>query len=552
MSKDLFLNPYEARQMNDIPFNYWGDQENGTYNNPILPADYSDPDIVRVNSDYFAVTSTFQLSPGLTVLHSTDLVNWTIIGGAVNNLTQISKRFNWDRMDGYGRGIWAPCITYNQHNKNYYIHFGTPDEGFFMVKTQHPFGEWSNVYELKRNDGSGFGPGWDDCGVLWDSNGQGYFICTNFSNNYQSWLFKISDDGYTLQDYGVSIHCSFDEYNREECMPEANKVFKANGFYYFLHNGCNIVDNRYVRKAWMLRSKNIYGTHLDGSAGSYEKTGRYEHIPYPIVEGFREPCQGNIIDAATSDGIKWYFFTHFGLCDADGRPCNLLPIVWKDGWPIISDGIKQGEMLWNNLQKPFPTSKKIIPQTSDDFNECKLSPQWMWNFQPRNSKWSLTERPGYLRLYAFKPLKSTQINTAGNTLLQRSYRNGSNDVTIKMDISKMEDGQYAGLLHCAGSLYSAIGVSMKGKKRFIVFLSKDSSITGNEISTEIEYIWFRAKWDFNCTNRFYFSTDGVNNIQFGQEYTLKAMDYRGDFIGIYNFNDLSDSGYVDVDYFKIM
>ncbi len=139
----------------------WGDNGDGTFNNPVLPADYSDPDIIRVGTDYYMITSTFQLAPGITVLHSTDLVNWEIINSAVRDISQISSRFNYDKMDSkaYGRGIWAPCITYTENTKTFYIHFGTPDEGFFMVKTQDIYGEWSDVYELKRPDGTGFGAG---------------------------------------------------------------------------------------------------------------------------------------------------------------------------------------------------------------------------------------------------------------------------------------------------------------------------------------------------------------------------------------------------------
>lgn len=133
----------------------WGDNGDGTYNNPVLEADYSDPDIIRVGDDYYLVTSTFQLSPGLTILHSTDLVNWKIINSAVKDITQISSSFNYTGMNKYGRGIWAPCLTYNEKNKTFYIHFGTPDEGFFMVKTQDIYGEWSELYQLKKPDGNG-------------------------------------------------------------------------------------------------------------------------------------------------------------------------------------------------------------------------------------------------------------------------------------------------------------------------------------------------------------------------------------------------------------
>ena len=241
----------------------WGDNGDGTYNNPILPADFSDPDILRVGNDYFLIASTFQLSPGLTVLHSSDLVNWKYIGAAVADITALGTRFAGDKCAGYVCGIWSPCLTYQPRTRTFYIHFGTPDEGMFMVKTKNIYGPWSRVYEVTKPDGAGFGDGWDDCGVLWDDDGQGYFLLTHFRGNYQGWLHKLADDGQTLQDAGVPFHHSFDSYSPLEGMPEANKIFKKDGIYYFLHNGCNFVGDDPIRKAWMMRSPYIYGAQPD-------------------------------------------------------------------------------------------------------------------------------------------------------------------------------------------------------------------------------------------------------------------------------------------------
>jgi beta-xylosidase len=529
----------------------WGDQGDGTYNNPVLAGDYSDPDIIRVGKDYFLISSTFQLSPGLVVLHSSDLINWTIINHAVRDLTQINPRFNWDNMDGYSRGIWAPCITYNKNNRTFFIHFGTPDEGFFMVKTTNPFGQWSDVYEVKKQDGSSFKFGWDDCTVLWDDDGQGYFIGTNFANNYKSWLFKLSEDGIMLQDDGVLVHCSNDEYDPLECVPEANKIFKRNGNYYFLHNGCYIIDGRHVRMAWIMKSSCIYGTHNDGSAGSFENPGKYEHIPFPIVEGYREPCQGNLIDAITPEGHKWYFFTHHGQNDVDGRPCSLLPIIWEDEWPLVMSEQSKGRMIWQDLKKPFPETARAVPDTSDDFDKSELGLQWMWNFQPRSDRWSLQERPGYLRLYAFKPLAADKIETAGNTLLQRNYRYEKNTAITKFDLSGMEEGQNSGMLHAAGSSFVSVGVSIEDGKRTIRFMTNEITEVICEMQPECNHIWFKSDWDFDYIHIFSYSFDGVNFAAAGGKTKLEGKDYRGDYIGFFNYNNKSDNGYVDIDYIHI-
>ncbi|GAB2560170.1 glycoside hydrolase family 43 protein [Gracilibacillus alcaliphilus] len=529
----------------------WGDLGDGTYNNPILPSDYSDPDIIRVGHDYFLITSTFQLSPGITVLYSNDLINWSIINHAVRDLTQIHARYNWDKMDGYSRGIWAPCITYNKKNQTYYIHFGTPDEGFFMVKTKDPFGQWSNIKKVEKIDGSNFQFGWDDCTVLWDDDGQGYFLGTNFSNNYQSWLFKLSDDGITLQDKGVMIHCTNDKYDVQEYFPEANKLFKRNGDYYFLHNGCYFVNKQPVRMAWMMKSSSIYGMHHNNSYGTYDNPGEYEHISYPIVEGYREPCQGNIVDAITEKGVKWYFFTHHGQNGPDGRPCSLLPIHWENGWPIVQSAKEKGRMIWNNLKKPFSKTLRKVPDRSDNFQSNKLSFQWLWNFQPRDSMWSLEERPGFIRLYAFKPFFKDKIETAGNTLLQRNYRYEKNTAIAKMDLSGLEDGQNTGMVQMAGSLYCGIGISKHIDSTYIKFFSNKKTYRICEINVKDNIILFKSDWNFQYLCNFSYSVDGVDFKELEEGIKLIGNDYMGSYIGFFNYNNKEEKGYVDIEYIAI-
>ncbi len=528
----------------------WGDRGDGTYNNPILAGDFSDPDIIRVGDDYFAVTSTMQLCPGLTVLHSTDLVNWEILGGAVGDLTEMHERYSYRIMKGYGCCIWAPCISYDRKNAMYYIHYGTPDDGIFAVKTSDPFSGWSSVCELKRRDGTPFGRGWDDCSVFWGDDGA-YIVATCFADGYKGYLYRLSDDGTTLLDDGVLIHSSHDEYAPEEYAPEANKLFFKDGYYYFFHNGCRNIEGHTVRMAWMMRSTCIYGTHADGSNGTYTSPGKYEHIPYPIVEGFREPCQGNFVDADTPAGKKWYFFTHHGSTRADGRPCSLLPVEWEDGWPVVSDGETKGKMIWQGLPKPFPDSPVKRPDCSDDFSSAVLDKKWMWSFTPREDMYSLTERAGFLRLHAFRPLEAGRLETAGNTLLERNYRYEQNIATARFELDGMKNGQNAGLLHAAGRAFRGIGVRLDGEELTLRLVSSEKDEQIAKLSPSIHEIYFRSVWNFDFVNSFYYSTDGESFIPVGDEVTLHGGDYRGDAIGFYCFNDICDEGYIDIDYIKI-
>jgi len=133
----------------------WGDQGNGTICNPVLPGDFSDIDVIRVGTDFYAITSTFQYSPGVAILHSKDLVNWEILSHVVNDVTTISPEMNWDRMNRYGTGIWAGSIRY--YKNKYWVYFGTPDEGFFMSSATNPAGPWSPLHGVLS------AKGWDDC-----------------------------------------------------------------------------------------------------------------------------------------------------------------------------------------------------------------------------------------------------------------------------------------------------------------------------------------------------------------------------------------------------
>lgn len=527
----------------------WGDNGDGTYNNPILPGDYSDPDVIRVDDDYFLITSTFQFVPGITVLHSTDMVNWKILGGAIKDLTQISEVYNYDRMERYGKIVWAPCITYNSQQEKFYIHFGDPDEGLFVLSTTKEGiwnNEWSDVQPVTRANGQPFGGGWNDCGVLWDDDGQGYLVANHFGGGYKGYLFKLSSDGTQVLDDGVVIHSSNDGLleGRGEGNPEAYKIFKKDGYYYFLHNA--VVNG--PRELFFLRAKSIYGDHEDGTPGTFENPGKYEHSQRGVVEnGYHEWCQGNIIDTPDGTGEKqWYFLTHHGSGQPGmGRIICLVPVEWgEDGFPAAKGHLEQ----WENIPKPIQESEVKRPQTSDDFNTAELGVQWMWSFQPKSDMWSLTERPGYLRMYAYQPIEENRLDRAGNSLVQRSYATEANIVKTKIDISGMTNGQNAGLQHCASDAYGAIGVKMEGDKKYICYYSGGNVSQVAEIPEGVKEVWFKSEWGVDMSSKFYYSFDGVDFVE-SYTYGLEWRSYRGDSVGFFNFNNQGESGYIDIDYF---
>lgn len=491
----------------------WGDQGDGTYRNPVLPGDYSDLDCIRVGSDYYAISSTFQYSPGMVILHSKDLVNWSIVGHAIDDVTQISPRFNWDKMSGYARGVWAGSIRY--HDGKFWIYFGTPDEGYFMTTAKDPAGPWEPLHPVMKEGG------WDDCCPFWDDNGQGYFVGTNFKNGYKTWLFKLSPDGRDIvPGSGIVIN--------EGAKREANKLLKINGYYYHLFSEVGPGG----RRVMMQRAKSITGPYTER-----------RQLNQPQSE-FHEPNQGGIVQTEKGD---WYFLTHHGGGDWEGRPASLVPVTWVDGWPILgkvgSDGI--GTMVWGG-EMPVKGLPAVVPQSSDDFNGPKLGLQWEWNYQPRKEMWSLTERPGFLRLHAFKPLRPDQLKAAGNTLTQRSMRAANSVATLALDAYGIGDGEAAGICHYSGG-NSTFGIRREGKVVAIESSVNGKFTKGPAITSS--KIWLRSTWGLDGLSRYSYSTDGKNFTTFGEPYQLTWGDYRGDRIGIFTYNNNGTDGYIDCDSF---
>jgi beta-xylosidase len=495
----------------------WGDQGDGTYVNPIIPGDLSDWDCIRVGADYYGITSTFGYSPGMAVLHSKDLVNWRTLGGAVNDLTRIGPALNWDQMDRYGRGVWAGAIRY--HAGRYWVYFNTPDEGFFMTSAPSPTGPWEPLHSMWRTSG------WNDVCPFWDDDGQGYLVTTHYADSYKIHLFRLSADGKSLVGPSTVIHQSPGS--------EASKLYKINGVYYHLFSEVKSEG----RVLMMNRGSSLYGPF---------ETRELLHVK---AWADREPNQGGLVQ--TPNGA-WYFVTHHGTGGHwEGRVLSLLPVTWVDGWPILgevgADGI--GNMVWTG-QVPaggtpgLPVDALPAVVTSDLFTDTRLRPQWEWHYQPRADHWSLTERPGYLRLKAFAPLAADNLTKVGNTLTQRVLRTaGGATVTVRFELAGLADGQHAGLCHYAAT-YAGLGVRRSGSTTTIAY-NAGGTLTYGPVITQ-GAVWLRTAWDVNGVSQFSYSLDGSAFTSFGGTYQLTWGGYRGDRVGLYTYNP-NGTGYVDVD-----
>jgi beta-xylosidase len=260
----------------------------------------------------------------------------------------------------------------------------------------------------------------------------------------------------------------------------------------------------------------------------------------------KEPNQGGLVQ--TEQG-GWYWFTHHGTGDYDGRCASLLPVTWIADWPIIgkvgADGI--GSMVWSG-KNPVVNAVKVTPQTSDEFDETNLPPQWEWNYQPRAEKWSLTERRGWLRLHAFPPLRPGDFFKAGNTLTQRIMGTGGGEVMTKLDVTGMADGQTAGL--CVfWKKFCTLGVRQENGVRKIELNNDGLKTAFSQLNSSTTNVWFKATIDNQGSSTFAWSLNGKNFTAMDGSFKFGWGNYRGTRIGVYSYNDEAVSGFVDVDWF---
>ena len=368
------------------------DLGNGMYKNPILYADYSDPDACRAGEDYFMIASSFCNAPGLPVLHSKDLVNWKVINYILPKVPE-------ERYDKpvHGCGVWAPAIRY--HDGTFFACFPMPDEGIYMSTTKDPFGTWSEPVNIRP------GAGWIDPCPFWDEDGRAYLVAGVAKSRigYKSVLHMIEmqPDGMGLIGDAKVV---FDGNLNEQETIEGPKLYKRNGWYYIFAPAGG------VKTGWqtVLRSRNIFGPY------EYRVVMRQGDTP---VNG---PHQGAWVDTVT--GEDW--FLHFQDVYAAGRIIHLQPMSWKEDWPIIGiakDGNDYGEPVLTyrkpNVGEAAKEAEICEPDASDDFTKNTLGLQWQWNANPKEDWYKLTSEG--LCLNAVKQEEKIKHGDYPNLLLQK-------------------------------------------------------------------------------------------------------------------------------------
>jgi len=262
------------------------------------------------------------------------------------------------------------------------------------------------------------------------------------------------------------------------------------------------------------------------------------------------PGQGGLVD--TPDG-RWFWIAQFNRYNSDGRTPCLLPVTWIEDWPVIGDEIKGefGKMIWQ-MSKPISSDKIVLPHQSDNFSSPELAPYWSWNHQPKPDSWSLTERKGYLRLYASPAIeRKDNFFKVSNVMNQRHMRSDTAIVTVKLDISGMVSGQIAGLSHFnGGKNYSFLAVSITdGRYKKIIYETNGKRMEGPILKSRQKVIYMRSRVGFDNRLTYQYSYDGKSFNDFGEAYTLISGNYRGDMIGLFTYSNMEETGYMDVDWF---
>ncbi|HEY6816780.1 MAG TPA: glycoside hydrolase 43 family protein [Croceibacterium sp.] len=502
--------------------------QQATYTNPILYADYSDPDLIRVGDEYFMVASSFHFSPGIPVLKSRDLVHWSIVGHVLPRLPfgplfdmpgphtlddTISRPTGGTK---YAGGVWAPSIRH--HDGKFFVYWATPDEGVFMATATDPAGPWSEAVHVIA------APGLEDPCPFWDDDGTAWLIHGRVGAGPLI-LHRMSADGKRSLDDGIVVA------EDKEKLPvlEGPKLYKRNGWYYI-----------FAPIGGVERGPQAVGRARD-IRGPYD----WRTVLEPGTTPIQGPHQGGWVE--TPSGQGW--FAHFNSTGAFGRIVHLQPLLWQgDNWPVVGKpvpGQNYGQPVASHAMPDTgnaPTTDRL--QDSDEFASAQLGLQWSWNHNPLDGAWSLAERPGWLRLEA-QPAQ--HLVTARNTLTQ-IMQGPRPSFTTRLDVARMAEGQRAGLT-LFGVRPSWIGVVREGGRNRIVLASEGVETVGPELAGQT--VELRAEVSESQSVRYSYSQDGSTFTPFGDPIWLARFSWwKGSRPALFSFTR-GASGTADFDWFRV-
>ncbi len=517
------------------------DNGNGTFTNPVINADYSDPDVCVVGDDYYLTASSFQCIPGLPILHSRDLVNWEIINYALpaelyEGDSRLIEQFNTPQ---HGNGVWAPSIRY--HEGTFYIYWGDPDNGVFMVKTENPAGRWSKPLCVIE------GKGLIDTCPLWDEDGRCYLVngWANSRSRFASVLTVREMNAEGTQPISNPV-IVFDGNGTENRTCEGPKFYKRDGWYWIMCPAGGVPTGFQLA----MRAKSPYGPYEHKIVLAQGKTA---------VNG---PHQGGWVH--TKYGEDW--FLHFQDKECYGRVVHLQPVDWSSGWPVMG---KKGEPVLT-YPKPKSIANTVVnPVESDEFDSPCIGKQWQWqaNYQ---ETFGMPTAFGTFRIFNFKhDTASPNLWDVPNMLLQKTPADEFT-ATAKLRFTSKADNQMGGVI-MMGLDYSALMVKRVGDEFLLLRTTckaadKGKPETVEQIATlkptekdKIDYkpgihidIYMRmVVKDGTC--QFLYSTNGKKYQSAGDTFKMREGKWIGAKMGFVSVepDGNTDRGWVEADWFRV-
>jgi len=517
------------------------DNGNGTYTNPLFYDEFSDPDLIRVGSDYYMTGTTMHSIPGLPVLHSRDLVNWEFLSYAASSL-DLGPEYRLEGGEVYGQGLWAPTFRY--HDGTYYIFSNVNRQKTQKFTATDPRGPWTH----EEMNGS-----FHDLSLLFDDDGKVYMVW-----GYQT--IQMAELNATLTDIvpgteqtileegsglGEGIHFyKFDdqyflisaEYRDSMRMPTA----RASSPYgpWEIKRAISEGEDFGLMKGRGINAEPF----LTGVEPPFDLTG-----PDPASRNRLSLHQGGVVQ--TVEGEWW----GFSMYDANsiGRLTALSPVTWEDGWPMfgLPGNLGRSPRTWTKPAINAVSHPKAPYKRSDDFSRSSLQPIWQWNHMPQSELWSLENRPGYLSL---KADPAATLLESRSTLTQRTIGPRSSATTL-LDGADLGDGDLAGLA-MFGRPYAWIGLEKKGGE-FSLHVNSEQSPERTSIAIETGRVWLKVDCDFITEDaQFSYSVDGQNFKPLGgphpmvyQLYTFQGIRYS-----LFAFNEDGQSGgWAEFDYFDV-
>jgi xylan 1,4-beta-xylosidase len=519
---------------------HWtADNGNGTYSNPLFYGEFEDPDPIRVGDDYYLAGTTMHMMPAVELLHSKDLVNWELAGYCTNKL-DLGPAYRLEGGNIYGRGIWAPCIRY--HNGMFYVFANVNGAGLMVYRSKSINGpwEWNQL------------PGRHDLSVLFDDDLNKIFIISGAGAPYP--IEELAPD---LKSFVADAP----KRSLPERMGEGHHLYKIKGKYVDISCQPGGAVDEYVAVAdtidgpWKV-TKLVTGESLGETSATPAKANANDRGLWLH--------QGGMCD--TPSGQWWS--TIMSDHGSAGRMISLVPITWDDGFPLIGlpGNLRKAPNTWlkpntGSTQVPAPC---YVPD--DNFDNGKMNPHWQWNHVPDDSKWSLTEKPGVLRLHS---LPAANFYSARNSVCQRPPGPES-IMTVELDTTGLVAGDTAGLaLLC--NPYAWIGVVKSADSTSLQLLTPPAGGRGRRggavtaqtnapvvsPGTPPAHLWLRVHCNFDTDQAvFSWSADGKEFAPLGNPWPIPGFQlqtFQGVRPSLFNFNSSGEpGGYADFDNYTVV